>query len=165
MASGAELALSAGKRTGSCDSALVKRSVSCSYRWPLAQIYKTQYTTSVPGKVLFFGWGRHSATFGAFQRTRGAKRDTNCPCASRPAAGRLEADGDGRIGSLRDSHSHGEEHRVFYVAKFAEGVYVLHAFEKKFQRTARADIELGQQRMRDVLAERRERAARAKREK
>ena len=57
------------------------------------------------------------------------------------------------------------EHRVFYIAKFTEGVYVLHAFEKKSQRTAKADIDLGQQRLRDVLAERRERAARAKREK
>ncbi len=28
------------------------------------------------------------------------------------------------------------EHRVFYVAKFAEGVYVLHAFQKKTQQTA-----------------------------
>jgi phage-related protein len=42
---------------------------------------------------------------------------------------------------------------------------VIHAFEKKSQRTAKADIELGQQRWRDVLAERRECAARAKREK
>jgi phage-related protein len=57
------------------------------------------------------------------------------------------------------------EHRVFYVAKFAEGVFVLHAFAKKTQRTAKADIALGQQRLRDVLVERRERAARAKREK
>ena len=57
------------------------------------------------------------------------------------------------------------EHRVFYVAKFAEGVFVLHAFAKTTQRTAKADIALGQQRLRDVLAERRERAARAKREK
>ena len=31
---------------------------------------------------------------------------------------------------------HGDsEHRVFYVAKFAEGVYVLHAFEKKTRKT------------------------------
>lgn len=29
----------------------------------------------------------------------------------------------------------GREHRVFYVAKFADAVYVLHAFEKKGQRT------------------------------
>lgn len=54
------------------------------------------------------------------------------------------------------------EHRVFYVAKFAEAVYVLHAFERKTRRTAKTDIELVRHRLRDVLVERRERAARAR---
>ncbi len=31
--------------------------------------------------------------------------------------------------------------RVIYVAKFAEAVYVLHAFQKKTQRTAKEDID------------------------
>jgi phage-related protein len=30
--------------------------------------------------------------------------------------------------------------RVIYVAKFEEAVYVLHAFEKKTQKTAKADV-------------------------
>ena len=34
-------------------------------------------------------------------------------------------------------------YRVFYVAKFGEAVYVLHVFEKRSQKTARADLELG----------------------
>ena len=59
----------------------------------------------------------------------------------------------------------GMEHRVFYIAKFTEGIYVLHAFEKKTQRTAKSDIELGRQRLRELLAARRERAASAKRRK
>lgn len=46
------------------------------------------------------------------------------------------------------------EHRVIYVAKFTEGVYVLHAFEKKTRRTARADIELARSRLKDALASR-----------
>lgn len=29
----------------------------------------------------------------------------------------------------------GAEHRVFYMAKFAEAVYVLHAFQKRTRRT------------------------------
>ncbi len=37
-------------------------------------------------------------------------------------------------------------YRVFYVAKFEEAVYVLHAFQKKTQKTAKHDIEIGQQR-------------------
>ena len=36
--------------------------------------------------------------------------------------------------------------RLLYVAKFPEAVYVLHVFQKKSQRTARLDIELGRAR-------------------
>jgi phage-related protein len=49
----------------------------------------------------------------------------------------------------------GTEHRVFYVASFAEAVYVLHAFEKKTQKTPKRDLELGQKRYRDLLKARR----------
>jgi len=48
------------------------------------------------------------------------------------------------------------EHRVFYVAKFADAVYVLHGFEKKAQRTTLADIEVGRRRYREVVRRRRE---------
>ena len=41
-----------------------------------------------------------------------------------------------------------------YVAKFAEAIYVLHAFEKKTQRTRREDIELASRRYRKLLNER-----------
>lgn len=36
--------------------------------------------------------------------------------------------------------------RVMYVAKFADAVYVLHAFQKKTQQTAKSDIELAAKR-------------------
>jgi phage-related protein len=49
----------------------------------------------------------------------------------------------------------GVEHRVFYVAKFQEAVYVLHAFEKKQQRTPKRAIELGRERLSELLAQRR----------
>ena len=42
------------------------------------------------------------------------------------------------------------EHRVFYVTKYADAVFVLHAFEKKTQKTAKKDIELGQERLKQV---------------
>ena|ERR1700744_4782739 len=48
----------------------------------------------------------------------------------------------------------GEEFRVLYVAKFAEAVYVLHAFEKKTQQTARHDIQLAESRYRALVAQR-----------
>jgi phage-related protein len=38
------------------------------------------------------------------------------------------------------------EHRVLYVAGFEEAVYVLHAFQKKTQKTAKKDIELARKR-------------------
>ncbi len=43
--------------------------------------------------------------------------------------------------------------RVFYVAKFAAAVYVLHCFQKKTQKTSKADLELATKRYRDVLKE------------
>ncbi len=43
--------------------------------------------------------------------------------------------------------------RVLYVAKFAEAVFVLHAFQKKAQRTAVLDLELA--RARYAMLERR----------
>jgi len=46
--------------------------------------------------------------------------------------------------------------RAFYVAKFEEAVYVLHVFQKRSQKTARADLELGKSRYADVLKWRRE---------
>ena len=36
--------------------------------------------------------------------------------------------------------------RVLYVAKFPEGVYVLHAFQKKSQQTAKLDLDLARAR-------------------
>lgn len=47
------------------------------------------------------------------------------------------------------------EHRVFYVARFAEGVYVLHAFEKRTQKTPKRNIEQARNRYRELLKERR----------
>ncbi len=46
-------------------------------------------------------------------------------------------------------------YRLFYVVKFEEGIYVLHAFRKKAQRTRPADIELGKQRLRELQHHRR----------
>jgi phage-related protein len=40
--------------------------------------------------------------------------------------------------------------RVIYVASFAEAVYVLHAFQKKTQRTTQRDLKLAQTRLREL---------------
>ena len=38
-------------------------------------------------------------------------------------------------------------HRVFYVATRAEAIYVLHAFEKKTQKTSAHDLRIGRDRL------------------
>jgi len=53
-------------------------------------------------------------------------------------------------------HADGE-YRVFYVARFSEAIYVLHAFEKKTRQTRQGDIELARRNFADVLRHRRER--------
>jgi phage-related protein len=42
------------------------------------------------------------------------------------------------------------EWRVIYVAKFEDGIYVLHAFRKKTQKTRVEDIELAARRYRQI---------------
>jgi len=42
--------------------------------------------------------------------------------------------------------------RVIYVATFRNAVYVLHAFQKKSEKTAAADIELARRRYREARA-------------
>jgi phage-related protein len=48
----------------------------------------------------------------------------------------------------------GGEHRVLYLAKFEEAVYVLHAFEKRSRRTARLNREVGRKRLREAVRSR-----------
>lgn len=43
--------------------------------------------------------------------------------------------------------------RVIYVAKFADAVYVLHCFQKKTQKTSKADLDLAAKRYRDLVKE------------
>lgn len=47
--------------------------------------------------------------------------------------------------------------RLLYVAKFAEAIYVLHAFQKKSQKTPALDIELARARYAAVCRQRQER--------
>jgi phage-related protein len=42
----------------------------------------------------------------------------------------------------------GREHRVFCIARLAEAVYVLHAFEKRSRKTPRQDLEIARNRFR-----------------
>jgi phage-related protein len=61
----------------------------------------------------------------------------------------------GSVGiGVREIRVHTElEHRVLYVAKFEEGVCVLHAFEKRSRKTNRDDIALARRRFREFVRE------------
>ena len=47
-------------------------------------------------------------------------------------------------------------YRVFYIARFDNVVYVLHAFQKKTQKTPKKEIELGKARYKDLMKWRKE---------
>jgi len=46
-----------------------------------------------------------------------------------------------------------EAYRVIYVAKFTDSIYVLHAFNKKTQKTDARDLNLAAKRYRELLQE------------
>src|ERR1041385_4598364 len=48
----------------------------------------------------------------------------------------------------------GTEHRVIYLARYVEGIYVLHAFAKKTRKTSERDIRLARARLK-MISERR----------
>jgi len=53
--------------------------------------------------------------------------------------------------SVVEIRLHGQlEHRVLYIAKFSEAIYVLHAFEKKSQRTRKTDLATARRRLKDL---------------
>ena len=61
------------------------------------------------------------------------------------------------IGSgVRELRIHcGNEYRVIYLAKLAEAVYVLHAFEKKTRKTPQVAIDVAYRRLQLLLSQRR----------
>jgi phage-related protein len=44
-----------------------------------------------------------------------------------------------------------DAYRIFYVARFAEAIYVLHVFQKKTQKTTKHDLQLGQARYDEMI--------------
>lgn len=53
------------------------------------------------------------------------------------------------IREIRIHEGHGI-YRVMYVAKFANAIYVLHAFQKKTQKTAKKDIDIATARYKTI---------------
>lgn len=46
------------------------------------------------------------------------------------------------------------EYRIIYLAKFEEGVYILHVFHKKAQKTSKKDLDIARARLREVIQNR-----------
>lgn len=47
-----------------------------------------------------------------------------------------------------------KEHRIVYIAKFAEGIYILHAFEKRTRQARPVDLALARKRLAEVRRQR-----------
>ena len=45
-------------------------------------------------------------------------------------------------------------YRTVYIAKFEEAIYVLHAFQKKTEKTAKSDIDKAKKRFKDLMGKR-----------
>ncbi|MDR2710519.1 MAG: type II toxin-antitoxin system RelE/ParE family toxin [Burkholderiales bacterium] len=50
-------------------------------------------------------------------------------------------------------HDEAGAFRVIYVAKFADAVYVLHCFQKKTEKTSKADLDVAAKRYADLVQE------------
>lgn len=58
-------------------------------------------------------------------------------------------------GAIEIRLHHPFEHRVIYVAKFEDGIYVLHAFPKKTQKTPKREIEAAKRAYGELMSQRR----------
>ena len=71
----------------------------------------------------------------------------------------LKGFGGGTVVEVRESHA-GNAYRAIYTVRFAEAVYVLHAFHKKSKvgaKTPKPDLQLIEKRLRELVEEREKR--------
>jgi phage-related protein len=67
----------------------------------------------------------------------------------------LKGFGGGAVVEIKESHD-GNAYRAVYTVRYADAVYVLHAFQKKSKKaieTSKADIELIEKRLRNLIDE------------
>ena len=90
--------------------------------------------------MIYAAAARHDAGYQLDKVQRGDQPDDFKPM---PAIGK-------GVEEIRVSDSTGA-YRVIYVARRAEAVYILHAFQKKTQATPRNDIQIARKRFRQLL--------------
>jgi phage-related protein len=69
----------------------------------------------------------------------------------------LKGFGGSAVVEVRESHD-GNTYRAIYTVRFADAVYVLHAFQKKSRsgiKTVKADLDIIGRRLKDLIVERR----------
>ncbi len=86
----------------------------------------------------FPDWPRQEAGYQLFQVQRGDEPDDWRP---------MRIVGPG-VREIRLHHA--GQYRVFYVANFHGAIYVLHAFQKKTQKTRKMDIEIARRRLNQI---------------
>ena len=92
---------------------------------------------------------RHAAGYALWEVQRG-----NTPPDWKP----MSPVGDGACEIRVRTHAGGTvQHRVLYVARFEEAVYVLHAFQKRTRATSQHNIDVGRARYAQMLRERQDR--------
>jgi phage-related protein len=122
---------------------------------PVEQAYKILYPAKRMKPVIWMGSSRNDlATFPPIAKQRAGYGLYEVQCGLEPPDWKPMPTIGAGVAEIR-VHT-GREFRVLYVAKFDEAVYVLHAFEKKTQRTARADVELARARLKEILRKRAE---------
>ena len=122
--------------------------------YALTAVYRYLYTASdgEASAVAGIGPTRHS---GVPQASQASRRIPATARARGSGTQRLEANGWHWRWRTGDTNPHETEHRACYVARFLEGIYVLHAFEKRTRKTSRGDLELARTRYRELLEHRR----------
>src|SRR5437899_10909568 len=89
---------------------------------------------------------------GRLRRTPGSEQGTRSTGSSKASIPQTGSRCRQWEPGVRERRIHTDrEYRVIHVAKFDEGIYVLHAFEKKTRRTRREDIDLARKRFQAVL--------------
>jgi len=113
-----------------------------------------------PKKVIFVGTAKEDLSAFPDEAKKQIGHILHEIAASLPLAAMLDVSSFVTVGagayeiSVRTG-AEGVDHRTFFVAKFPEAVYVLHAFEKKQQKTPQRDIAQGRKRYSEVAESRR----------
>ncbi len=121
----------------------------------LDKVYEYLHIEPCP-KGLSFGSGLPVTIFGRLRPTRAGWRGSSFAESSRDSIPMTGSQCSAWAPEVQEIRLHTElEHRVLYIATFSEGIYVLHAFEKRTRKMPKRDLELARGRLRALFLKRR----------